>query len=271
MKVLIGSPVRRDPATLRAFLDGLRRLDTDGIEHEFGFVNDNTDRESFRMTNEFIRHPETDERMVPPSYAVDGSGHHWSDEAVWRVAAHKDRILRDALEGGYDACLLVDSDIIMQPPTLKQLIAADKPVVSEIFWTRWPNADADMPQVWYTQPYGLCPVKRGKSVNPETEYYRTEAWLSMLRAPGIYPVGGLGALTLFRGDLIERMFRECRTVYGPLESLHLWGEDRHFCLRCDALGVQRWVDTHYPAFHVYRPSDLERLPGWIEETSKAQE
>lgn len=40
------------------------------------------------------------------------------------------------------------------------------------------------------------------------------------------------------------------------------GEDRHFCIRALALGFELFVDTHYPAFHLYRSADCERLPSY---------
>ena len=31
----------------------------------------------------------------------------------------------------------------------------------------------------------------------------------------------------------------------------MFGEDRHFCIRAAALGLSLYVDTHYPAYHIY--------------------
>src|SRR5690606_16569030 len=43
------------------------------------------------------------------------------------------------------------------------------------------------------------------------------------------------------------------------KNISFWGEDRHFCIRAQALGFDLFVDTNYPAFHIYREDDLQVL------------
>src|SRR5690606_16148011 len=45
--------------------------------------------------------------------------------------------------------------------------------------------------------------------------------------------------------------------FSEIKNLSFWGEDRHFCIRAAALGLSLYVDTNYPAYHIYRESDLE--------------
>ena len=47
--------------------------------------------------------------------------------------------------------------------------------------------------------------------------------------------------------------------YSEIYNITFWGEDRHFCIRAAALGIELFVDTHFPAFHIYRKSDLKTL------------
>lgn len=77
-------------------------------------------------------------------------------------------------------------------------------------------------------------------------------FLNTLRRPGIYEVGGLGACTL-----ISRRALEAGANFSKIKNLSLTGEDRHFCVRAAVLGFPLYVDTHLPAYHIYRNKDLE--------------
>ncbi|RBN36101.1 glycosyl transferase, partial [Priestia megaterium] len=45
--------------------------------------------------------------------------------------------------------------------------------------------------------------------------------------------------------------------FSKISNLTFWGEDRHFCIRAAALGLSLYVDTHYPAYHIYRDTDIK--------------
>ena len=77
-------------------------------------------------------------------------------------------------------------------------------------------------------------------------------FLAGLRAPGLYEVGGLGACTMVRRDALEQGVN-----FRPVRNLSFWGEDRHFCVRAAARDIPLFADTVYPAFHVFRPEQLE--------------
>ena len=72
-------------------------------------------------------------------------------------------------------------------------------------------------------------------------------------------MGGLGACTLIARAALLKGVR-----FKQIENLRiLKGEDRFFCVRAAALGLELFVDTHYPAYHIYRESDLEGVPEYI--------
>lgn len=50
--------------------------------------------------------------------------------------------------------------------------------------------------------------------------------------------------------------------FKEIYNLGLAGEDRHFCIRAAALGLELYADTHYPPFHIYRESELAELSGY---------
>lgn len=259
--VLVASPVRKPAAVVRAFLLGLRRLDTAHLHVDWLFVDDNDDPGSSELLAS-VRNPagRVTIRRLPEARrtGLPYTGHHWPDALVRRVAEIKDGIIEEALAGGYGHLLLVDADLVLRPPTLRHLVGLGLPIVSEVFWTRWHSLGPELPNVWVSDRYTLYRAERGERLSREEAATRTRAFLGSLRQPGVFPVGGLGACTL-----IERRALEAGVRFALLPNLTWWGEDRHFCLRAAALGFDLWADTHHPPLHLYREADLQRLPDWL--------
>lgn len=86
-----------------------------------------------------------------------------------------------------------------------------------------------------------------------------------MQQPGIYEVGGLGACTLISSSALSSGIS-----YDRVRNISYWGEDRHFCIRAAALGFPLFVDTHFPALHLYRDSDLDLVAEFIRHTSGAE-
>ncbi|MFA4927557.1 MAG: glycosyltransferase family 2 protein [Patulibacter sp.] len=256
-RVLIASPVRQQPAKLCAFLESLEGLDRTGLRLEFAFVDDNDDPESSALLRAFA--PNDTVRFLPAGppgdlYVTDDETHRWQTSLTDRVAAFKDRFLEIVRDEGFDAVFLVDSDLVLQPQTVRHLV--DQPVLicSEVFWTRWEPGGPELPQVWCHGQYSLFRLERGEEIGPDEIQRRTEEFVSMLRTPGRYEVGGLGACTLVRREAIERGVR-----FARVPNLLAFGEDRDFCARAAALGIGLYVDTHHPPLHLYRERDLDRV------------
>lgn len=238
VRILVGSPIRQNSEILKEFLFSLRHLQGD-IQFDFCFIDDNVDEQSSRLLEEFkdqvpgrcfIYKAAADN--IP--YVCDEITHHWTNETIWKVAAFKDGMINQARHQEYDYLFLIDSDIVLNPCTIIQLIGADKDIISEIFWTRWQPDTDDLPQVWISDVYTLTPE-----------------FVQKLRVPGVHQVGGLGACTL-----ISKRALQAGVSFAKIHNLSYWGEDRHFCIRAGALGLSLFVDTHYPAYHIYRESAL---------------
>ncbi|RYD03050.1 hypothetical protein N752_21810 [Desulforamulus aquiferis] len=73
----------------------------------------------------------------------------------------------------------------------------------------------------------------------------------MLARPGTYKVGGLGACTLMSRNALAK-----GASFSEIYNLSFVGEDRHFCIRAVALGLELYADTHYEPYHIYRESEL---------------
>lgn len=253
-RILIGAPVRQKPLILACFLQSLRTLRREGLEVDYFFIDDNEEQSASQLLATFAtENPRVFVERVEPAgeYVCDGVTHRWSRDLVWRVAAHKNRLIAAALEQGYDRLFLVDSDLVLHPATLLQLCAAGKEIVAEIFWTEWQPGCGKLPQVWGCDHYTLYEILPGERVAPEEALLRQQRWLERLAEPGLYRVGGLGACTLIARGVLEKGID-----FSPLYNLSFWGEDRHFCLRAVAHGCELFVDTCCPAFHFYRETDL---------------
>lgn len=254
-RILIASPVQRKETILIEFLESLERLDTTEIELSFAFIDDNNEHDLLyrfaqRNSNTLILPCNSND-----SYICNEQTHYWGEGLFWKLAAFKDKVIQLATEEDYDYLFLADSDLYLQPPTITHLISLDKDIVSEVFWTKWYPGSNPLPQVWVSDQYRLYEAQRGENLTPEEINRRTSDFLRMLEKPGTYKVGGLGACTL-----ISRKALTLGVSFREIYNLGLWGEDRHFCIRAAALGLELWADTHYPPFHIYRDSELERLP-----------
>lgn len=147
--------------------------------------------------------------------------HLWTQDNLTKMHGLRNATIDRARAGGYDYWFSVDTDLVLHPMTLTALLEADKDIVSEVFWTNgWCNA-------WlFDQSSGM-----------------RDEW----HEPGLYEVGMTGACTLAKRKVFEQI------DYTPIPNIvaALWGEDRHFCIRAACAGFQMWLDTHYPAEHLY--------------------
>ncbi|MEN6350452.1 MAG: hypothetical protein ABFD08_13790 [Syntrophomonas sp.] len=256
-RVLIGSPVRQKAEILREFLRGCRELALGDLIVDYLFMDNNTEAEASQLLGSFAQEiPNTSiiETQNEAQYYCDEKTHIWDEELIWKVAGFKNKIIKKALKDDYDYLFLVDSDLVLHPLTLIHLISLGKDIVSEIFWTKWEPDFMELPQVWVSDQYNLFDSTRGESLTPEETALRIIRFIGQLKTPGVYRVGGLGACTL-----IHKKALQAGVNFSPIYNISFVGEDRHFCIRAAALGLELFVDTHYPAYHIYRISDLDEL------------
>ncbi|MFZ3373218.1 MAG: glycosyltransferase, partial [Desulfitobacteriaceae bacterium] len=203
-----------------------------------------------------LEHPQV--RVFPGDtegdYPRDESTHYWQEDLIWKVARYKDLFIKIALDEKYDYLFLVDSDLYLAPNTLPHLLSLKKDIVSEVYWTRWKPELIPLPQVWQRDQYTLYESRRGEPLSEEEMNKKTQEFLNLLSRPGTYKVGGLGACTLLSRNALER-----GVSFQEISNLGFIGEDRHFCIRAAALGLELYADTHYPPFHIYRESELRKL------------
>jgi GT2 family glycosyltransferase len=261
--VLIGSPVCQKPAILEKFLLSLNRLDREGLSLDFYFVDDNQIQES----SEKLRAFEPGDSAVIISmganntlnYMTSDFTHFWTPNLIERVAEYKNGIIQYAMKQGYDYLFLIDSDLLITPGLIQHLISLNKEIVSEIFWTKWYPANSPEPNAWMYDAYEMASPK----LSPDERTQKSREFLESLKVPGVYEVGGLGACTLLSAAALHK---GCN--FSPIKNISIWGEDRWFCIRAAALGIPLFADTHYPAYHIYRESDLANAENFLDETEK---
>ena len=257
--ILIASSVRQKPEILAEFLKSLQNLDNIGFEIKYCFIDDNTNPVASEMLHSFA--PDQSHIILTKAegeYDCTPQTHHWTHKQMDRVARQKDEILKYSASNRFHT-FLVDSDLVLHPWTLQQLWFSDRDVISEIFWTKWKPGEPPLPQVWVEGQYTLFWREPGEILANEEIGFRMYNFFSVLKKPGIYEVGGLGACTLIRNNAIKKGL-----CFKRIPNLDLTGEDRHFSIRASVLGIHLYVDTHLPAYHIYRPDDLNNLPVYKE-------
>ncbi|MNO34113.1 Glycosyl transferase family 2 [compost metagenome] len=268
IRVLIGSPIHQKPTVLKEFLNSLLRLNVANIELDFHLIDDNDDEESSRLLQEFKSmgdHIYLQSSGFHDAYIRNDTTHFWNTNLVWKVANFKNLMINRAQTLNYDYLFLIDSDLLLHPDTLRHLIGTNKDIISEVFWTQWQPGTMFQPQVWMHDEYNQWELLPGEKLQPEEINRRFHEFIAKMRNPGIYEVGGLGACTLISQHAIK-----AGVSYNQIRNISYWGEDRHFCIRAAALGIPLFVDTHYPALHLYRDSDLSKIEDFIKETTETK-
>lgn len=215
-RVLIAAPLRQDPRIFREYQKGLDNLIIpDGVSVDRFFVVNDCEEVIPEIRDAAITVNDSDDVTVYQN-------HLWTGELVGKMSVMRNQTIRRALEGGYDYLLSVDTDLVLEEHTLQVLMEADKDCVAGLFWTNgWSNA-------WmWDQADGYDP-----------------AW----EKPGLYRVGGTGALFLIKREVLE-----AGVDYTPIPNIRkaVFGEDRHFCIRAACHGFEVWADSHCLPVHLY--------------------
>ena len=222
-RVLITAPARQEPKIFKEYRDSIDRLVIpDGVTVDTYYVVNNCP-ELLPCLHPGDHYIEFD---TNESYSKTHNDHIWSRSNMTMMETLRNMTIDYALIHGYDYWFSIDTDLVLHPLTLQTLLEADKDIVSEIFWSvskdihRWCNA-------WmYDQGSGMLPE-----------------W----NTPGLYQCGMTGACTL-----VKRKVLTAGVNYTNIPNIHyLYGEDRFFCVRAAVHGFELWVDTHYPATHLY--------------------
>jgi len=262
MRVLLASVTNASPEVLKRHLDSIQRLRLPkGCSLDFAYIMDPALHEDSRRLLDDILDLQVGEGEPKPEgaeYEVNENTHHWTKPTFGWLGEQKEILLEKAQEELYDAIFYVDSDLVLDEGTLSSLITSKRDVISAVFWTRWILGAPPLPQVWMTHPYEF----QGKGVE-------AHEFLRSLTQRELIQVGGLGACTLIRSSVFEKV------SWLPVEGLPeggMWqGEDRHFCVRAARNHVSLWADAWPDLLHLYREEDLQRIAPVIKEIFETED
>ena len=230
-KILITAPIRQDKETLMKYLESLNSLKTEGITvgKLFYLHNCYEELKSYFDDETTLYNYEDDSKCVKNDIT-----HQWYINNLNAIAKMKNEIIKYSLQNNYDYTFFVDSDLILHPNTLihlhKNLIEMKEYVISEVFWTEWEkDSGAFGSNAWDYDAY-----------NGDQFKYKEK---------GIFNVGGTGACILIN----NKVFGLPNVNYSPIYNVSFtYWEDRAFCVRLATNGIKIFMDTNYPAEHLYR-------------------
>jgi glycosyltransferase involved in cell wall biosynthesis len=229
-KILIAAPVRQDEETFVRYLDSLKELhvDDDILVEYFFLLHNSKELAKYLEPHQYALVDTTSDYIINET-------HNWTNRNLIEVAQMKNHIVQNFLGRKFDYLFLVDSDILLHKETLMHLMKQNKDVIAEIFWTRWKPEEPEMPNAWLFDFYG----------------FDSNAFLTDWREKGVYLVGGTGACILISKEVFE-----VGVNYSPIPNISWtqW-EDRAFCIKAVVHGFEIYLDTHYPATHLYRKGE----------------
>lgn len=265
LKILIGSPIKQDHDILIHFLHSLDNLEiSDDVQVNYLFFDDNDDMTSKKLLKKFSTNREVSiiETNNKYEYIKNDVTHYWTSNNIQHVSWMKNHILNYSKENDFDYVFLIDSDLILHPKTLVNLLKANKDIISNIFWTKWTPESIEMPQVWMQDEYQLFNKEDNHILSESEIKLKSLEFILKMKVPGIYKVGGLGACTLISKKVIS-----AGVNFNNIYNVSYAGEDRHFCIRAAVLGFSMYVETTNPAFHIYRKENLEEIEQWKSKNS----
>jgi len=241
--VVVATLVRDRAWVIDRWLAGMDSLDYPKEKLSFYFiVNDSTDATLDKIKEWSARNDKAYKRIEIETLSfgnMDNKEHHWEDQKLANMAFMRNRVLGSMFQQ-FDAegVFMVDSDIIIRHPRiLKHMVGLERPIVSEVFWALWGHTTAQpLPNVW---------IRGGYEISAE--------FLTMLRRPGMYPVGGLGACTYISKEIVKKGVSYARVPNLPRD---MRGEDRDFCVRATCAGYKLWADTFFTPDHVEKEESL---------------
>jgi hypothetical protein len=227
--VIAFSPIRQNPQVLELFL---KHMAAENVE--LWVYDDNTNPESSALLKGL--------NVLPPLKGLNGSvylrredTHLWDVNTYHRVAKIKNAAIERFLQTDHDSLFLIDSDVLLQPSTLRHLDEAQLPVICSVYWTKWSPHHGRGPNSWGSPPEPLL-------------------------EPGHHQVIGLGACTLIRREVLEV------AKFTPQPHLASEGEDRWFCYLARRHGYRLVMCSHMNPFHVYRDSEIPAAREWSANT-----
>lgn len=166
-----------------------------------------------------------------------------------RIAAARNQVVEAFLKGKAEYLWMVDTDILVKPDTLDQLLECQKDIVGALYFSR-PSITGDAePVMWLRNGMGFL--------------YR---WDKDIPADKVLPVAATGAgCLLIHRDVLHDMKdaasgRPLGFFQDVIENGQDQGEDITFCVRTRGLGYDTYVHSGVQVGHI-KPSVID-LMSW---------
>jgi len=246
MHIAIVTPVKNRAWCLPDFLASIRALDYPRKELTIIFLDDGSTDGSLAILREFARRYRVQYRRIVVE-ATTGTGEHNTssrDGRRWaglyeHLAALRARLLDRARTEGAEAVLATDSDALLSPGLLRELLAHDVPIVGTL----------QMVDCTLRGSLGVVPCRPPRYIN--AGYTRPNGLYRALRTwptDSLIEVGVTGGVCLLGPAIVSSDL-----TYTPGERR---GEDLVFCDRVRAAGHAIYLDTTVRTIHIMEPQFL---------------
>ena len=237
-RILIAAPVHASEIMFQEYLNSLNHLiiPEDCEVEKFFILHNSSDLKKYLKENEYIE-INNNIKVTKEVNLIKN----WDKNCLNFVARMRSYLLNYASQNNFDYLFTVDSDILLHPKTLVQLLSDDKAIVGNMIWTKMGSEIS-----------AICGEKENWSAYTNN---------SFLTKPGLYPIGWTCACVLIN----SKIFNNPNINYIPIPGVdNTECEDYAFCLKilCNYPEEKVWIDTHYTARHLYHEKDLER---WLKE------
>lgn len=232
MRVMIGCPVRNRAWILPQYLQYLTALVYPPDQVEYCFVINDSQDKTEALLQEFAR-------RFPVRLLYDNS----SRPGGWRrgfyrfdrLAELRNRLLEAFLQSDCDYLLSVDSDILVPPHALQQLLRAEKDMISALVWNGAEIGDDQFYNIFAWEKGRLLPIR---------DFPRDR----------VFPVDCTGAACLINRRVIEAGARY-NSRWGP--------EDIGFCKEVQELGFAIFCHGAVECVHVMMPAQLDSFSSQV--------
>lgn len=249
IKVLIGSYIHDKKEILEKFLKSILNLDKEDLILDYYFIDDYNDAITSQLLKDFkIHHNNTtifDVALGENSYICNDENV-CDDSLLDRVIRFKNKILTHGRKKNYDYVLILNSNIMLYPKSLKSLIHGKKDIVSNMLWNKCNEKDDPSFLAILNAGYFLNDYREYKKLSDEDKLKENFNVLTMLRNPSYYKVNGVGPCILLSRRAI---LAGCN--FTKIYNISFENEGMYFSLRAAVLGFEMFVDTNYPANMLY--------------------
>lgn len=235
-KLLIATPLKQEPRIFTEYQKCLDNLKPHPDWHydRFYVINHCDEIIPFIRNASYIKHDFLNEHL----------GYHaWSSTLVENMALMRNYCLSYARLYNYDAVLLADTDEMLDPYTVLQLIEDDLDIVYVKHFTQ----DEGDNHTWVN----VYTIDNGTYRDMDEMY---SIWNN---TDHLQEIGGGGGITWISRKVLENK----NVNYSPIENLtygFMSGEDKCFCTRAHAAGFKIYMEPRLNIAHINRPYALEQ-------------